>query len=86
MNDEREAAVVRARKEHHKQKGEQKQGLRKEGCQEASEVWRQEERRRGRSDRQPGPDHARLRGRSTDLKLFIYVMEMPAEILGRGVT
>lgn len=24
MNDEREAAVVRARKEHHKQKGEQK--------------------------------------------------------------
>ena len=88
LNDEREAAVVRARKEHHKQKGEQKQGPqegRLPGGQWSLET-QEERRRRGRSDRQPGPDHARLRGCSTDLKLFLYVMEMPVEILGRGVT
>lgn len=50
MNDEREAAVVRARKEHHKQKGEQKQGLRKEGCQKASEVWRPKRREEEEED------------------------------------
>ena len=44
MNDEREAAVLRARKEHHKQKGDKSKDLRNEGCKEASEVRRPKRR------------------------------------------
>lgn len=44
MNAEREAAVLRARKEHHKQKGDKSKDLRKEGCKEASEVRRPKRR------------------------------------------
>ena len=44
------------------------------------------EKKKRKINRQPGPDHARLRGHSTDLKPFLYVMEMPVKILRSGGT
>ena len=42
--------MLRARKEHHKQKGDKSKDLRKEGCKEANEVWRPKRREEEEED------------------------------------